>query len=120
MKPRVIKDFEKLPPSIQEQIKLGHPWGFQDHLISYTNKEGQNVSVLPFETDETYYMVRMTKSKAEDLVSNDEDYDEDGTLKEDIKGDYELKYGDLEYMEAYLTGDENEDENENEDDQEEA
>ncbi|MDH5604172.1 MAG: hypothetical protein OEY51_09530 [Cyclobacteriaceae bacterium] len=103
MKPRVIKDFEKLIPEIQEQIKFAYPNGFHQHLISYLNKEGKSVSVLPFETDETYYMVRMSRAQAEEIIHNDEDYDDDGILKEDIKDDYEEKYGDLEYMSSYFS-----------------
>jgi hypothetical protein len=59
-KPRVIKDYDKLDPAIQEQIKLVYPTGFSDHLIFYFDKEGKNVSALPFETDDKYYLIRMT------------------------------------------------------------
>ena len=59
-KPRVIKDFEKLDSAIQEQIKLVYPEGFSDYLVYYTNKDGFRVTALPFETDEKYYLVRMT------------------------------------------------------------
>ena len=63
-KPRVIKDFEKLDPEIQEQIKLSYQQGFSQHLITFTNKEGNLVSALPFETEEKYYLVRMTVNQA--------------------------------------------------------
>ncbi|GAB5522145.1 MAG: hypothetical protein Roseis2KO_00170 [Roseivirga sp.] len=91
-KPRVIKDFEKLEESIQEQIKLEYPYGFEDHLISFTNREGKRVSALPFETEEKYYLVRMTISEARQLIEDDDDYDDDGNLKEDIKEEYEERH----------------------------
>lgn len=93
-KPRVIKDFEKLDVSIQEQIKLAFPLGFEDHLIKFTNMEGKKVSALPFEAEDKYYLVRMTIEEAQQLIEDDDDYDDDGTLKTDIQEEYEDKYGD--------------------------
>lgn len=93
-KPRVIKDYDKLPVEIQEQIKLEYPYGFSDSLITFTNKDGLIVSALPFETEDRYYMVRMTVSEAIKIVEDDEDFDADGTLKDGIKEEYESKYTD--------------------------
>jgi hypothetical protein len=101
-KPRLIKDFEKLDREIQEQIKLAYPNGFAEHLISYTNKEGKYVTALPFETDEKYYMVKMTIFEAEQIVEDDDDFDDDGTLKAEVKEDYEDKYSEVGYMSEYL------------------
>jgi hypothetical protein len=95
MKPRVIKDYDKLDPEIQEQIKLEYPYGFSDNLITFTNKDGLIVSALPFETEDKYYMVRMTVSEAIKIVEDDDDFDDDGTLKAGIKEEYATKYGDV-------------------------
>lgn len=94
-KPRVIKDFERLDEEIQEQIKLEYPYGFEENLISFTNKEGKRVSALPFETEEKYYMVRMTVSEAQQIIEEDDDYDDEGNLREDIKLEYEEKHDDI-------------------------
>jgi hypothetical protein len=102
-KPRVIRDFEKLPLEIQEMIKLTYPYGFKNHLIGFFNKEGKHVSALPFETDEKYYLVRMTPVEAKALVAGDDDYDDDGVLKGSVLEDYQEKYGDDE--EIPLEGD---------------
>ncbi|GHE69300.1 MULTISPECIES: hypothetical protein [Roseivirga] len=91
-KPRVIKDFEKLDKDIQEQIKLEYPEGFEDNLIYFTNKEGKRVSALPFETEEKYYLVRMTIEEAQQIIEDDDDYDEDGNLKDDIRVEYAEKH----------------------------
>lgn len=93
-KPRVIKDYEKLDVEIQEQIKLEYPLGFEDHLIKFTNKEGNRVSALPFETEEKYYLVRMTIAEAQQIIEDDDDYDDDGNLKEEVKLEYEEKFED--------------------------
>ena len=95
-KPRVIKDFEKLDEEIQEKIKLEYPEGFYHHLVTFTNKDGFKVSALPFETEEKYYLIRMTVQEAIDIIEDDEDYDDDGLLKEDVKMDFEDKHTDEE------------------------
>jgi len=105
-KPRVIKDFNKLEIEIQEQIKLAYPDGFSQNLITFVNKDGINVSALPFETDEKYYLLRMTKAEAREIIEDDDDYDDDGSLKDEIKDDYEEKHGDIDYMADYLADEE--------------
>ncbi|MGQ8338879.1 hypothetical protein ACUNWD_20140 [Sunxiuqinia sp. A32] len=97
-KPRVIKDYEKLEEAIQEQIKLVYPNGFSQNLITFTNKDGLLVSALPFETDEKYYLVRMTSQEAKEIIRDDDDYDDDGTLKDETKEEYEDKYSELDYI----------------------
>jgi len=95
-KPKIIKDFEKLDKQIREQIKLCYPNGFSDHLITYTNRSGAYASALPFETDEKYYLVRMTRQEAHLLIDEDDDFDERGNLKANIRDYYEDKYPDIE------------------------
>lgn len=116
-KPRVIKDFDKLDVEIQEQIKLEYPEGFEDNLIYFTNKEGKRVSALPFETEEKYYLVRMTVEEAQQIIEDDDDYDEDGNLKDEIKEEYEEKHAEDEDVDDESTGfdiadDEDEDDDE--------
>jgi hypothetical protein len=105
-KPRIIKDFEKLDVAIQEQIKLLYPKGFTDSLITFSNKEGRLISALPFETDDHYYLVKMTAFEAQQIVDDDSDYDEDGVLKDDVREDYEDKYADLDYLKDNLADEE--------------
>ena len=91
-KPRIVKDFEKLEPEIQEQIKLAYPEGFFNHLISYYDKDGLRRSALPFETEDKYYLVRMSVVEAKQIVEEDDDYDDEGNLKPEVQEDYEEKY----------------------------
>jgi len=95
-KPRIIKDYDKLDPEIQEKIKLEYPFGYSENLITFTNKDGLIISALPFETEDKYYMVRMTAREAVRIVEEDDDFDDDGMLKEGIKEEYESKYADVE------------------------
>lgn len=97
-KPRVIKDYDKLDPEIQEKIKLEYPNGYSENLIYFNNKDGKRVSALPFETDDKYYLVRMTVFEAEKIIEEDDDYDSTGALKDSVKEEYESKYADDEFL----------------------
>lgn len=83
-KKRVVKDYDALPEDIVRLVKMKYPTGYADHLVSYSDKEGKKVSALPFETDEAYYLIRMTILEAKRLVKEDVDYDEEGVLREDF------------------------------------
>src|SRR5690606_4641169 len=91
-KPRVITAFEKLSKELQEQIKLENPEGFSENLITFNNKDGDKISALRFETDDKIYLVKMSKIVAEQLIEDDDDYDEDGNLTDDAREAYEGKY----------------------------
>jgi hypothetical protein len=93
-KPRVVKDYAKLDDEVKEMIKLNYPYGFEDNLVSFVNAEGNKVSALPFETDDRYYLVRMTVSQAQSIIEDDDDYDEDGNLTDEAREEYEDKYDD--------------------------
>ena len=93
-KPRVVKDYDKLDDNVKEMIKLNYPFGFEDNLITFTNAEGKKVSALPFETDDRYYLVRMTVAEAMSIIEDDDDYDEDGNLTDEAREEYADKYDD--------------------------
>lgn len=97
-KPRVIKDYKKLDRDIQEQIKLAYPYGYSENLITFSYKDGQMISALPFETDDRYYLVKMSIVEAEQLIKADNDYAEDGSLKQSAKDDYSQKHADVDYL----------------------
>ena len=94
-KPRVIKDYNKLDKDLQQQIKLLYADGFADHLIHFFDKDGIKVTVLPFETEDRYYMLRMTENEAVAIVEDDDDFDEDGFLKSEVKQEYEDKFAEM-------------------------
>lgn len=104
-KPRVVKDFDKLDEVVQEQIKLAYPYGFAKYLLWFNNREGKRVSALPFETDDKYYLVRMTQNEARAIVEDDEDYDQDGQLRLSVREEYEDKYSELDHMSEFLGDD---------------
>jgi hypothetical protein len=105
-KPRVIKNYEKLDDDVLEQIKLNYPEGFAKHLIRFTDVNGRLTSALPFETEEKSYLIRMTKSEALEIIDDDDDYDDEGNLLDDVRDEYADKYDDDDIEEADIDPDE--------------
>lgn len=114
-KPKVIKDYNKLDKELQQQIKLVYADGFAENLIHFFNKDGLKITVLPFETEDKYYMLRMTENEAVQIVDDDDDFDDDGFLKNEVKQSYEDKYADLDHI-ADQVADDDIDEDVDEDD----
>jgi DNA-directed RNA polymerase subunit delta len=83
-KKRIIKDYDTLPEEILRQVKLKYPAGYAASLITYNDKEGKKVSALPFETEDMYYLIRMTVQDAKRIVKEDEDFDDEGMLRGDF------------------------------------
>lgn len=95
-KPRVLISYSKLDKKVHQQIKLLYPEGFEGNLIKFHDKDGNAVSALPFETEEYYYLIRMTITQAQQIIDEDDDYDNDGQLKEEIREEYENYFEDEE------------------------
>ena len=72
IKKRIIKRYEQLSEDILEILKEQYPDGFEDYLISFTNPRGEIEFGLPFETEDTVYLVKMPKNQAPE---EEEDYD---------------------------------------------
>lgn len=62
MKKRVIKDFRNLPEDIREAIREKYPFGHVNDLITFTDKDRQIISALPYETEEISYLIKMPSS----------------------------------------------------------
>ena len=92
-KKRVVKDYDALSEDIARLVKQKYPSGYAESLVTYSDKEGKKVSALPFETDDTYYLIRMTILEAKRIVKEDEDFDDEGHLKEEI-ADVEVEVDD--------------------------
>ncbi len=102
-KPRIIKDYNKLDKELQQQIKLVYADGFAENLIHFFDKDGIKITVLPFETEDKYYMLRMTENEAVQIVDDDDDFDDDGFLKSEVKQNYEDKYAELDHIADQIT-----------------
>ncbi len=109
---RVIQDYDKLSSELKEQIKLVYPDGYSQHLIEFPNAKGERVTALRFETFEKIYMIRMSVQKAEMIIQEDADFDDDGSLRDEIKEKYSDEYSELGYLsenENYEASDDDDD-----------
>ncbi len=106
-KPKVIKNFEKLTNEELEQIKLVYPKGFRKHLVEFTGIDGKKRKGLPIETEEKYYLIRMTIEEAIYVVAEDDDYDDNGRLKPNIQAKLANKHDD-DFLDEYNSNDDNE------------
>lgn len=91
-KPKVVKTYDKLEDSIVEQLKLKYPYGFDKKLVLIPAAKGKLISALPFETEDKYYLIKMTREQAYKIVLNDEDYDDAGHLKIDVREVYQARH----------------------------
>jgi len=110
-KKRVVIDYDKLPEATINRIKMEYPDGYEDNLITFTNAEGRYISALPYETEEIYYLIRMTAGEARQIVKDDDDFNSDGKLRGDFAEEVESDDSTDDESEEYL--DDNYDEAEN-------
>lgn len=106
-KPRVIKDYDKLSDELLEQIKLVYPRGFRKHLVEFTGIDGKRRKGLPYETEEKYYLIRMTSDEAVYVIAADDDYDDNGNLKIKVQSRLADKYDDEDHLDDYNSNDDN-------------
>lgn len=101
-KPRVIKSYERLDEETLLKIKLHYPEGFAKHLIRFTDTNGKLNNGLPFEAEDKYYLIRMSKSEALLIIDDDDDYDDDGNLLDEAREAYRDQLDDDEDDESIL------------------
>lgn len=71
-----------MPNELLMQLKSRYPMGYNDHLLRFTNAQGESVSALPFETEETYYLVKVNSTSTYHILDEDDQVDEYDELSE--------------------------------------
>lgn len=71
-KKRIIKKYEQLGPDVLKLIKQTYPDGFEDNLITFQTPTGELALALPFETEDTSFLIKMPNNS---LPEDDDDYD---------------------------------------------
>jgi len=99
-KPKIIKRYENVSEELLEQIKLTYPRGFARYLVSFSDGKGGRQKGLPFETEDKYYLIKMSRAKAKGIVEADDDFDEDGNLKTKVRDKYIDNQDDLDFLES--------------------
>ncbi len=75
-KPKLVKDWDKMPKDIVAAIKAEYPNGFSHKLINYTTPKGEKVLALPYDTDDIAYLVRVTVMESKNVFKDDDDDDD--------------------------------------------
>ncbi len=60
MKKRIIVDYKTLPHEILEKLAITFPDGFDGNVIKFKNAKGDTISAVPIETEDAYYMVKVS------------------------------------------------------------
>lgn len=85
-KKRVIRDFDKLDESFQKLVLRSYPHGFIGESLTYLNIQGKTVAAIPFETEDTFYLLRLSSSKPVIRIKKD-DYGEEYVHLEEVKSE---------------------------------
>ena len=85
-KKRLVTSFNNLTAEQQEEVKALYPLGFTEVMTRYDKPDGSFFYTVPYETEDTYYLVKIDV-KVDDGQDDDNDgyYDDD-----DLKGADEL------------------------------
>ena len=80
-KPKLVKDWDKMPKEIVAAIKAEYPNGFSHKLINYTTPKGEKVLALPYDMDDIAYLVRVTVMESKNVFKDDDDDDDAVAVK---------------------------------------
>ena len=89
-KPKLVKDWDKLPKDIMSAIKAEYPNGFSHKLITYTTPKGEKVLALPYDTADIAYLVRVTVMESKNIQRSDDDDDDDVAIVKAPREDLDL------------------------------
>ncbi|MFL1896026.1 hypothetical protein ACJRPK_10010 [Aquimarina sp. 2-A2] len=75
---RVIVDFKKLNQSILELLVAKFPDGYGDeHVITFKNQHNETIEAVEVHTEDTIYLVKISKRLADTMEAFDDDSDDD-------------------------------------------
>jgi len=87
-KKRIIVDYKKISPEVNQALEDAFPYGYEDSdIVKFVNLKGETVSALSVETEDAIYLVKMhvempKKGKVVKVVVEDDDDDDDETIDE--------------------------------------
>ena len=86
---RVIVDFKKLNKDILDLLVAKYPDGYDDDdIITFKNTLNEIVECVEVRTDDTIYLVKVSKRLV--AAMEDHDLEEDEILNEDVENDLEI------------------------------
>ena len=98
-KKRVIRDFDKLDKRFKKKVLKSLPDGLNGDSITYFSVQGKTVAAIPFETEDTYYLFRLSAPKSP-VRKRKQHFNEDYDLMDEMEsqGNYYEKSGDDEQV----------------------
>lgn len=60
---RVIKSLENLSPELKKLLKKKYPDGFEENIMRITNHKNEPIFVVPLETEDTNYLIKIAVVK---------------------------------------------------------
>ncbi len=63
---RVIKSLENLTPELKKMLKKRYPDGFEENIMRITNAKNEPIFVVPLETEDTNYLIKIAVVKNSD------------------------------------------------------
>ncbi|HNP19253.1 MAG TPA: hypothetical protein PKL31_12510 [Fulvivirga sp.] len=95
-KKRVIKSLENLDGELKTLLKKKYPDGFENSLMRLQNAKNEPFFVVPLETSDTTYLVKIavTKNSAGGYDVDDEEEDDDRDGDENIDPGFDPDFDD--------------------------
>ena len=115
-KPKLVKDWDKMPKEIVAAIKAEYPNGFSHKLINYTTPKGEKVLALPYDMDDIAYLVRVTVMESKNVFKGggDDEDDDDAVSTKAPREDLDLDGLDIDGLkeedDAFSSSDDDEEE----------
>jgi len=86
-KKNLIVSYKNLSDDLKELFKEAYPEGYNDHITKFVKPNGEAIFIVPFETEDTSYMVKFdvkidTLGEDLDKALFDDDSDDDSDEKE--------------------------------------
>lgn len=84
-KKRLVTSFHNLTVEQQAEVKALYPLGYNDVMMRIDKPDGSFFYVVPYETEDTYYLVKIDVK-----VDDGAEPEDDGYYDDDLKGADEL------------------------------
>lgn len=86
-KKHIVTSFHNLTAQLQDAVKAKYPLGFTDAMIRVDKPNGDFFYAVPFETDDTAYLVKIDVK----IDDNSHEEDEKDYYDDEIKGADEIQ-----------------------------
>ncbi len=85
---RTIIDYKKLTPELLNKLVEMYPYGYNDEdIIRFKNGQGELIEAIEIKTEDTDYLVKVSKGLATSIENFDDDSLEDDNLDLDFEED---------------------------------